>query len=81
MRKLLIILIMTILIFGCTKRYEYIEGIIIRKELINTNYYFIMEYSLNDVKGYNAMINVSEEDYDKYDLNDPYNFKRPIKKE
>lgn len=81
MKKLIIVLFVSILLLGCTKKYEYIEGVVIRKEVINSNYYFIMEYELNDIKGYNAMINVSEEDYNNYVLKDLYTFKRPIKKE
>jgi hypothetical protein len=81
MKKLILILIITLLLFGCTKKYEYIEGIVIRKEIINNTHYFIMEYELDNIKGYNAMINVSEEDYYKYELEELYIFRRPIKKE
>lgn len=81
MKKVILILFISVLLIGCNKQYKYTEGVIIRKEIIKTNYYFIMEYKIENIEGYNAMINVSKDDYNKYDLNDLYKFKRPTKKE
>lgn len=81
LKKLLLVMLLcvgSLVLFACGEDGIETESIIVSKEIIEGDYYFNVEYEIDDYVGtFTATIKVTQSVYNAHDVGDTYVFTRP----